>query len=370
MIWGSMRCDDVQSTLPHRTTLSNYGLRVVLGKSKTSGPDKIQKEVSVHVYRTVSLTGEDWLGIGYRLWDDEPFSYRRDFLVMEPTTDWTSAKRKFVTPSGLSSLISKLLSDLPVPRKQGDVWVANTGGLLLPDGLETHFTGHSPRNSLTSVAAAIGFTRTRGHIWAAGNGYGSFRGVCPHIASGGVHHSKGSQQINVTGLDQEYFEDEAVGQTLQGRRRLWGQPQQDSEEAHGVLQSLWEILSWGNIPHLEVLPDDWFEIGENEEDELTLAANILDQKTRDEATSKEQSKFFVTISRRTAFRRLHLTGCFVKPSNCTEVRMLDEVANEDFDSICRACKRKMLAENGKDVNPESSSTASSSSTESADDVAG
>ena len=99
---------------------------------------------------------------------------------------------------------------------------------------------------------------------------------------------------------------------------------------------------------------------------LRWLRNILDQKTRDEATSKEQSKFFVTTSRRTAFRRLHLTGCFVKPSNCTEVRMLDEVTNEDFDSICRACKRKMLAENGKDVNPESSSTASSSSTGSAD----
>ena len=68
MVWGSMRWDDVQSALPHRTTLSNYGLRMVLGKSK-SGPDKIQKEVSAHVYRTVSLTGEDWLGIGYRIWE-------------------------------------------------------------------------------------------------------------------------------------------------------------------------------------------------------------------------------------------------------------------------------------------------------------
>ena len=36
--------------------------------------------------------------------------------------------------------------------------------------------------------------------------------------------------------------------------------------------------------------------------------------------------------------------------------------DEDFDSICRACKRKMLLENGKEENPESSSTASSSST--------
>ena len=56
MIWGSMRCDDMQSALPHRSTLSNFGLRMVLGRTKTSGPDKIQKEVSAHVYRTVSLT--------------------------------------------------------------------------------------------------------------------------------------------------------------------------------------------------------------------------------------------------------------------------------------------------------------------------
>ena len=80
---------------------------------------------------------------------------------------------------------------------------------------------------------------------------------------------------------------------------------------------------------------------------------------------KEDPKFFITISRRTAFRRFHLTGCFVKPSNCSEVRFVDDVSQEDFDSICRACKRKMLLEHGKEDNPaESSSTASSSSTDS------
>ena len=39
--------------------------------------------------------------------------------------------------------------------------------------------------------------------------------------------------------------------------------------------------------------------------------------------------------------------------------MLDEVSNEDFDSIC-GLARKMLAEHGKDDNSESTSTASSS----------
>ena len=40
MVWGAMRCDDVQAILPHRSMLTNYGVRLVLGKSKTTGPEK------------------------------------------------------------------------------------------------------------------------------------------------------------------------------------------------------------------------------------------------------------------------------------------------------------------------------------------
>eukprot|EP00435_Cladocopium_sp_Y103_P036288 s800_g9.t1 len=58
MVWSSMRCDDMQSALPHRTTLSNYGLRVVLAKTKTSGPDKVQKEVSLLMYAELRLSLE------------------------------------------------------------------------------------------------------------------------------------------------------------------------------------------------------------------------------------------------------------------------------------------------------------------------
>ena len=369
MVWGSMRCDDVQSALPHRTTLSNYGLRMVLGKTKTSGPDKIQKEVSVHVYRTVSLSGEDWLGIGYRIWEADPFNFRRDYFVMEPSSDWNSAKRKFVSPSGLSSLISKLLSDLPVPKKHLDGWVASAGTLLLPDGLESHFTGHSPRNFLTSVAAAIGFHRDqRAYLgrWAMGM-----------VAS--EEYVRTSRQVVftiqkavnksiVTGFDQEYFEDEAIDRLCKAVENS-GANRNRIRKRHAVSSTLTGRSCLGGVfPTLEVMPDDWFEVGENEDDEHTLAASIQEQKAKDDAAAKVSSKFFVTISRRTAFRRLHLTGCFVKPSNCTEVRMLDEVEADDFDSICRACKRKMLAENGKDENPESSSTASSSSTVSADEA--
>jgi len=40
MVWAALRCDDVQSILSHRTILTNFGLKVVMGETKTTGPDK------------------------------------------------------------------------------------------------------------------------------------------------------------------------------------------------------------------------------------------------------------------------------------------------------------------------------------------
>ena len=57
-----------------------------------------------------------------------------------------------------------------------------------------------------------------------------------------------------------------------------------------------------------------------------------------------------------------MSGCFVRPDRCCEVIHLNEVTQDDFDAICQACRKKMLAESGKEVAELSSATASSSST--------
>ena len=101
---------------------------------------------------------------------------------------------------------------------------------------------------------------------------------------------------------------------------------------------------------------------------VRVTSNFLKKARQDEsqaakvANADEAQKFFITVSRRGGHRRLHLVGCFVKPSNCCEVRLCNTVTAEDFDSICRACRKRMLQETGKDTPEESSSTASSSST--------
>ncbi len=55
MVWSSFRCDDVQAIIPHRTLISQIGLRLTLGRSKTTGPDKPQKEVKAFVFRQASF---------------------------------------------------------------------------------------------------------------------------------------------------------------------------------------------------------------------------------------------------------------------------------------------------------------------------
>ena len=64
-----------------------------------------------------------------------------------------------MSPAGLGGAISKLLGTLSVPRRTGLGWELMPAQHLLPDNLETFFSRHSPRNFVTSVAAALGFSK-------------------------------------------------------------------------------------------------------------------------------------------------------------------------------------------------------------------
>ena len=372
MVWASLRCDDVQAILPHRTLLTNFGLKVVMGRTKTTGPDKVQKEISAFVFRTVSLSGVDWLGIGYRIWDTDLFSFRRDYLVMEPRDDWHSVRRKFVTPANLSSLIRKLLSTLRVPQRRGTYWELLNHSLLLPDGLEMHFSGHSPRNFVTSVAALLGYSRDmRAYLGRWSIGMTSSEEYV-RTARQVVH--KIQRAVNrsiVEGQEEEYYEDDAMTSLCSAAEAGGANPNR-IKKRHTVMGSLTGRNCLGMAyPTLEVREGYWVDVGDGFTDEaIALEQKVVEHalaESREVATA-ESHKYFITVSRRAGHKRLHLMGCFVKPGNCCEVRLCNQVTSEEFDSVCRACKRRMLQEAGKDTPEESSSTASSSSTDGASSV--
>ena len=369
MVWGAMRCDDVQAILPHRSSLSNYGLRLVLGKTKTTGPDKMQKEVAVHIFRTTSLTGEDWLRAGFEVWETEDFRFRRDYMVMEPSPDWHKVRRKFLTPAGLSSVISKLLGMLSVPRRSAFSWELMPHALLLPDGLETFYSGHSPRNFLTSVAAAIGFSRDeRAFLGRWRMGMSSSEEYVRTSRQVVFKIQKAVNRSLVEGREEAYFEDEAIQKLCDSAEAAGANPNR-IKKRHAVMSN-WTGRNClgGTFPTLEVFDDDWQEPDNTEDAQVALAESVAKISSKAQDLHSVASKYFITISRRTALRRLHLDGCFVKPDRCCEVVRVDEICGDDFDSICQACKRKMLAECGKDDVVDSSSSPSSSSTDSGEDA--
>eukprot|EP00435_Cladocopium_sp_Y103_P052744 s1843_g16.t1 len=314
MVWGAMRCDDAQAILPHRITLSNYGLRMVLGKSKTTGPDKVQKEVSVHIFRTISLSGEDWLSAGYELWETDQFRYRRDYMVMEPAKDWTKVRRKFIPPSGLSSLISKLLSMLAVPKKVAFGWESMPHLLLLPDGLESFFSGHSPRNFLTSVGAAIGFSRDeRAYLGRWSMGMVSSEEYVRTARQVVFKIQKAVNRSLVEGREEPYFEDEAI-QRLCDAAETAGMNPNRIKKRHSLLSDWSGRQSLGGVyPTLEVFADDLQDPDDLNEANLQLADTIAKHVEKEKQLPTQDPKYFITISRRSALRRLHLSGCFVKP---------------------------------------------------------
>lgn len=367
MVWAALRCDDVQAVLPHRSQFSGLGLRLVLGKTKTTGPDKPQKEVMAFAHRTISLTGVDWLIIGFEIWESEDFSFRRDYLVMEPKKDWLGVRRKFLPPADLSSLIRKLLGALRIPQFRGGRWELGGAQLLLPDGLEMHFSGHSPRNFLTSVAAVLGFSKDmRAYLgrWCIG-----MTSSEEYVRTSRQVVFKLQTAVNraiVEGRDEEYHEDEALDSLCKAAESSGANPNR-IRKRHAVMNALSGRHCLGLVyPTLVIHEDDWA-LAEDPADIVELpvleddARKMLELSSRRD-TAAESSKYFVTVSRRTGHRRLHLMGCFVKPSKCCEVRLCNSVTADDFDSICRACRKRMIAETGRDAPEESSSTASSSST--------
>ena len=82
---------------------------------------------------------------------------------------------------------------------------------------------------------------------------------------------------------------------------------------------------------------------------------------------KHQGLYFVTISRRIGFRRLHLVGgCHVHAEKCQQTVTLNSLGNALFDAACKMCKSKLKALASDPEESSSSSGGRSSSTQNSD----
>ena len=82
---------------------------------------------------------------------------------------------------------------------------------------------------------------------------------------------------------------------------------------------------------------DEVELEENREEALANAT--VDPDAGAEVDSVQS--YFVTVSRRTGFRRLHIVGgCHVQQSRCQEAYGLSPIEGAQFNAMCEVCKSR------------------------------
>ena len=351
-VYGSMRMDDLQGLLPNTMKITAQGFRATLGRTKTTGADRRNKEVSVFIHRQAGLSGFDWLGEGFKIW--QKYKQPRDFLVLVAREDWEGPTKHYAKAEVVAGYVRAVYKRLGTPKLEAGTFRLNTQRLLLVEGAHGFFTGHTPRNWLTSAAAVLGWPKDQrdflGRWMIGGSGSADYTrtareivhqiqyGVCKAIVTG-----EGTVYHEVEALDElKKYVDNHGGSGALARRR------------HDVFKVVDGVKCLGNKwPTVELEETDL------SEDEGPGEA---------EAVQGSSTKYFISISRKAGYRRLHLNGpCHVKPHHCTKVEYVDRVVLEQIDSICRDCKHRMRDEQGmepsQDTSSESASTSDSDSVE-------
>jgi hypothetical protein len=120
-LYATMRADDLQRLRPEDVHLGPSGLKGILRRSKTTGAAKRVKTLPIFVPKEASVSGVDWLNVGYTLWK-EAADFERDFFMPRVVPDGSGFWRKCPTPGDLVAMGEghRALEDAP----EGGRWRA------------------------------------------------------------------------------------------------------------------------------------------------------------------------------------------------------------------------------------------------------
>ena len=95
---------------------------------------------------------------------------------------------------------------------------------------------------------------------------------------------------------------------------------------------------------------------------------VIEAVQREAGENHGRAGYFITTSRRTGFRRLHMHGkCPVRSDRCIDTMDVDNVQDAGYDAICKICQRRISEELGRttaglDVSSDSGDSSSTDTT--------
>jgi hypothetical protein len=374
MHWACVRMDDVIGIDITRLSITDVALRGVLTRTKTSGPGRQVVELPFFVSRKATLAGVDWVRMGFLIWKSDEWSFKRDYFPLSPNKSQEGPTNKPCPPALMQSIFLGILAKLRVPKRPTTLagWrESEEEDMLIPENLVFFWTGHSARHWLPSVATAMGYGKDLVDYvgrWGAGQHQSrdyvvTARQVVLSVQEGVVEAlCTGSKPYDELDLELGF--------------KAWASNREFLREEDFKLLALLKSSATGSwclmqdFPNFKVNP--WY--GPTAE---AAPLPIADEETQKDSSSTgssssrpAESPFWVSITGRSGFRRLHkrnAPSCAVMPWNCRKVVDLWEISPDVADAICKSCKpsiqftaNKSEAKTG-DSGSESSSSGSSSS---------
>ena len=327
MVWGCLRCDDLQGISPDSLTLSQLGLKFTLGRTKTSGPGKRVGQLQGYILRSVSISGYDWLAAGYNLLQTDDFKIPRDFLCLRFTDGWEVQNHGYMDGEGVACHIRRALAELKAPRRHQGVWGLSKVVNLVPEALLGFWSGDSARHFLPSLAAATGVDSDKRDFlgrWAVARSAGQayvltarqiIHAIQAHVCTAILEGNPAPG----------YIEEELLTQA-QAWATAHGQVNPQVATLHKSLE--WEQDRWslkGKYPAIQVDPVHLAR---------AMAPGDPALKPSDDVP---EAPYFVTVGR-SGFRRLHLAhACAVRQERCVETVPVFSVT----EAICKLCQPKI-----------------------------
>lgn len=357
-IWACFRIADLEGVDPKRLQMTSRGLRGVLTRTKTTGPGKNVREVPFYIARKISLTGVDWLKTGFDQWSGYG-CMDRDYFVFTSNEGFSQPLYKYADCERVAGYVRMVLASLEVPiRSRYGGWkTKGASTLLVPAEGVMFWSGHSMRHFLPTVSAAINISKEQ-------RDYVGRWHVNLHQSADYIHTSRQivvqvQEKVNEALCEGKPGYDEA--ELMEEYRSFLATRVEEADP----LVSLHLISKVGKDgPCLggqwPVLDESAVLDPEQDHSRNAESADQTQSKTLDDNGGVE-APYFVSISRRTGFRRLHKTYCCgVMPWQCHLIEWIKEVKESTADAYCKACQKDCRWDVKEDS---SSSSGSSSSTE-------
>lgn len=220
----------------------------------------------------------------------------------------------------------------------------------------THWSGHSARHCLPSWAAAIGIDGERRAFvgrWKAGVEVDHNTYV---LTARQIVHGVQEEVLKAmcTGDPKSYLEVEVMGDLVlyATERKV---PRESITRRHMIWKKRFRTVAL--FQDFPMISDETWGLGAlpGGEDEEGAGSGILPETE----TNTEEAPYWVSVSRRTGFRRLHrVWGCNIHPESVHRAEPVHTIHARTADKKCQVCWKKEVSEKVSSSSSGSSSTSS------------